>query len=177
MAWFFTKMGFFSAVSKTKGEWQIRARSKKHLENLIKAADLVGQKIQHSLDSDYAYRIRVDADGLHKVVLSIEKSLDYSNVKGMVGRLPGEEKYERLMHRVWSVMSELQPGGAYSSGLKGHFRNDLHETTVGHEAVPAKKQDLPLGESCSGDDESNALEPPASDVARQKRGNGRKRNG
>jgi hypothetical protein len=111
-----SRQGFFSIVKKGgEGEFQIRARAKRHLGNLIRAAHLDGQNIVESMSTDYRYRIIVKADQLHRVFEALEKSIDYDNVKGCIASIPGEEKYEAALHRVWSIMADaLQPTRPYS---------------------------------------------------------------
>jgi hypothetical protein len=152
--WIFGTTFFVSIVKKGgEGEWQVRARARRHLQNLMELANL-DRAIIASTHSDYAYRIIVNAQELHQLFAAMEGSIRYSNVKAAVARVPGEEKYEAAMHRVWSIMADaLQPTRPYS----------------GSRLIDQPERPL-------DDFASNEPEPLVDEVARAKRGNGRKRN-
>jgi hypothetical protein len=148
---------FISIVRKgAPGEWQIRARTRRHLERLIKLAKLDGQKIIATTFSDYAFRVVVSAEDMDKVFSYLRESVSYQNVKSATAAIEGNEKYEQLMHRVWSTMNLLQDRSSDRT-------DNSYEGMLEDDPKPRR--------TSSGDPV-----PPASDVARQKRGNGRKRN-
>ena len=175
MAWLATTMGFYSVVCKGKpGEWQIRARKKGDLENLIRAADLRGQKIIYTENSDYAYRLVVLRDELDRVFEAVENSITYDNVKSAVARTPGQEQHAKLYHEVWSILGRLQSGGPYGQGHVNRQRSLLDserdERTFGDS--PSKRTihatDSHVAHSALDDVE------PTTSTARRKRGSGRK---
>lgn len=142
--WTMTTLGFFSVVIKGKpGEYQIRARQRGDLENLIRAADLRGQKIIATDNSDYAFRIVVLRDELDRVFEALENSITYDNVKSAVGRTPGQEQHASLYHSVWSILGRLQAGGPYGQKTGGHqpqrslLASERDERTLGDS--PAKR--------------------------------------
>lgn len=150
MAWIFSKMGFYSIVLGDHDEWQVRSRSRQHLVNLIKEADLRAQKVVSTPGRDYRYRLYVKAEELSRIFECFSK-IDYRNYKQKLGSTPGMEKFCDAAHKVWAVMATLQ------------------------DAPPWSNRQLPLSDDPKPT--PNALddvEPPAPDVIHAKRGNGRK---
>jgi hypothetical protein len=177
MAWLMTTMGFFSVAAKGKpGEYQIRARQRGDLENLIRAADLRGQKIISTDNSDYAFRIVVLRDELDRAFEAVENSITYDNVKSAVGRTPGQEQHASLYHSVWSILGKLQAGGPYGQRTGGRqpqrslLDSERDERTFGDS--PSKRTihatDSHVAHSALDDVE------PTTSTARRKRGSGRK---
>jgi len=166
--WVFSKWGFVSIVKKgvNGDEWQVRSRSREDLINLIKAADLRGQNVIETFGSDYRYRLVIKADELSLIFDAFESSIDYPNYKTRLSQTPGQEKNCRAAHTVWGVIADAH-GGAYQSGPGGRQRsrlvNDTWERALGDAPPPTH-------------DAQTDVEPPAPDVVRGKRGNGRKRN-
>ena len=81
-------------------------------------------------------------------------------MKFAVGKVPGEEKYEHLLHEVWGTMAKLQ-GGAYG-GFRSSFNGDKwYDSVYGHAPVIKTLQErLPLGESWLGSPLDD-IEPPS----------------
>ena len=159
-------IGFFSVVSKGgPGEYQIRARQRGDLENLIRAADLRSQKIIATDKSDYAFRIVVLRDELDRVCEALENSITYSNFKSAAAMVKGQEQHASLYHQVWSILGKLQQGGPYGQKTGGRQRqlsltaSEWGERTFGHDSVPHS----PLDD----------VEPPRPPMPK-KRGSGRK---
>jgi hypothetical protein len=150
--WIQSVLGAYSVVKKgSAGEWQIRARCRDDLVNLVAAAKLDGQEIIESTVTDYRYRILVDAEKLHKVMCALESSVVYKNFKERVGQIKGMEKHCAAYHSIWSILAHaLQPTRPYS----GARLIDDPERSV---------------------DVASSAEPTAPEVVRGKRGNGRRR--
>lgn len=116
--WIFTRYGFFSAVTSRPipglpqtDELMIRARVKKHLENLIARfpTNLGGKEIHHSDNTDYPYRIYASRSVWSLVMETLGREIDYSNFKGEVADSGlTEPDYEHALHDVWAVMAGLQ---------------------------------------------------------------------
>lgn len=176
--WCFSKFGGYSIVrchGKTN-QWQVRSRSSQDLINLIQRADLRHQKVIETLGRDYRWRLIVGADELSQIFSALESSVDYENYKSCLGRERGMGKLCSAAHRIWSVWAS-EFGGAYQSG--GHERRadmdgDWQRKTFGHDAKPAERESLDLGEKWGGDHSAlHDVEPPPPPMPK-KRGTGRK---
>jgi hypothetical protein len=121
--WIFTKYGFYSTVCARQGDGShgqpvdpdrimVRARVRQHLEALQQRfADLLGgTDIRESDDTDYAYRVFLPKAVWSQVVTELTGEMDYDNFKSKVARHQGSAgaAYERSLHKVWSVMNQLQ---------------------------------------------------------------------
>ena len=121
--WLFTKHGFFSAVCAREGDGKhhqpvdvnrimVRARMREHLEALQKQfADLLGEcEVQTSASTDYAYRLFVPKAVWTRVMAGLAEETDYDNFKSEVAEHQGSAgaSYEAALHKVWSVMHQLQ---------------------------------------------------------------------
>jgi hypothetical protein len=106
--WLFTRYGFFS-ISLFEGKTQVRARTRRHLENLKERFPVLqGCEILVLLENDYRYRISVEREVWDSVFSELGREQTWSNFKNEVGRFGGYDRYERLLHKVWGVMFELQ---------------------------------------------------------------------
>src|SRR5512133_2102462 len=86
--WLCTKLGFYSIVKKGKpGEWQVRARLKQDLENLLVIAK-VKSEIISTPNADYACRAILDWRQIQEVFTALAKSIDYPNFKDKVHETP-----------------------------------------------------------------------------------------
>lgn len=123
--WLFTKHGFYSAVSARKGNGEygqsvdpdrimVRARLAGHLENLKnRFPELIGEcEIKEFKGSDYACRIFVPKSVWGQVAEQLAEETDYDKFKSEVARHQGQKgnEYKNALHRVWSVMNQLQTG-------------------------------------------------------------------
>ena len=114
--WLFTPHGFFS-ITRTRlnpSQMQIRARSRKHLENLQKhftpdeGICLLGQ-ILETPDADYRYRIIAEPATVQILLAKLAEEIDYPNFKNEChGKHPDDTKYHNALHEIWGTMYELQ---------------------------------------------------------------------
>jgi len=121
--WIFTKYGFYSAVCARQGDGghgqpvdpgriMVRARLRTHIEALKdRFSDLLGDcEIKEFVGTDYAFRIFVDKPVWSQVLVGLADDMDYDNFKSEVARFQRRDgdAYEHSLHKVWSVMYELQ---------------------------------------------------------------------
>jgi hypothetical protein len=104
--WLFTTHGFYSVVEhhQIKDRLLIRARKREHL-----AALFVDDKIKHTPERDYHWRVELWKDEWELVLMRLNDGLNYTNFKGAVFRKEGGTDYEHALHRVWAIMEALQP--------------------------------------------------------------------
>lgn len=109
--WLMTQHGFYSIVqnSQTEGEYFIRARVKRDLENL---SQLMGwkKKVLRWASADYRYRLIVSREEMLAATARIAEAIDYSNFKGRIHQLPDQEDKSLAYGRVWATMEALQYG-------------------------------------------------------------------
>lgn len=131
MCWIASRFGWLSIVRKgAPGEWQVRARLKQDLQNVMEAAKLEGQKVIETIDGDYRFRLIVRKDELHRVFEALEVSIDYPNFKNAVAKVRGQERHLHAYHTVWSLMSKLQspPQRSNRRSLWDDVEQGLNET-------------------------------------------------
>ena len=109
--WLMTKHGFYSIVQKKAGEFHLRSRVRKDLENLVERVPLSGAKILSTKEADYPFRIIVGKDEVLAVMECLGETLDYSNFKSQIARTPDQEQKHDLYAEVWSLLSDAF--GAY----------------------------------------------------------------
>jgi hypothetical protein len=106
--WLCTTLGFFSIVKKGQpGEWQVRARVKHDLENLLSTAKL-NLEIIVSPNADYRFRIVLEHDQLLAVFSVLAGSIDYGNFKDEIGRRKDQRTKLDAYHEFWGAMLEVQ---------------------------------------------------------------------
>lgn len=108
--WLFTQFGFYSIVRKQDGI-HVRARVRKDLENLKKAAHLDGDILDWrkpkpgGSKADYPYRIILtDNAALRRIMRVLADTLDYPNFKSQVEATPDQNQREAAYFKVWDVM-------------------------------------------------------------------------
>jgi hypothetical protein len=101
--WLMTKHGFYSIVEKKPGEFHIRARVCKDLENLVERVPLPGGEILSTKEADYHFRIIVGKEEVLEVMQFLGETLDYSNFKNTIGRVPDQESKHDLYSRIWEL--------------------------------------------------------------------------
>ena len=121
--WLFTKFGFFSVVCNNnrpldgsplkgklkvdKGYVAVRARVRKHLENLVAEFGTLGNpSIIDTPDRDYACRIIVPLGVWAVVQNSLAMRIDYHNFKDAAGKEDAE--FARWLSSVWSLGHAVQ---------------------------------------------------------------------
>lgn len=121
--WIFTKYGFYSAVCARQGDGRqhqpvdpdrimVRARVESHLTALQARFPqwLADCPIQSTHSTDYAHRLFVPKAAWAQVLSALATETDYDNFKSEVATHQGKSgaDYEQALHRVWSVMHQLQ---------------------------------------------------------------------
>lgn len=108
--WLFAQFGFYSIVRKQDGI-HVRARVRKDLENLKKAAHLDGDILDWrkpkpgGSKADYPYRIILtDNAALRRIMRILADTLDYPNFKGHVETSPCQRKRDAAYFEVWSIL-------------------------------------------------------------------------
>lgn len=113
--WLFTTLGFFSVTVAQRSRKdarldqrriQVRARSKRHLQNLKKRFPyhVRGKTVRYK-DSDYPYRVYVDRHDWKEVVKALVQDIDYGNFKNAVKEdSRTEPEYLQALHLVWDDM-------------------------------------------------------------------------
>ena len=105
--WLFTKRGFYSIVEKKPGEFHIRARARKDLENLKQLAE-IKRRIVLTRNADYRYRLVVNKIEVLAALASLAADIDYSNFKDRIAADPVQREKLHAYHEIWATMHELQ---------------------------------------------------------------------
>jgi hypothetical protein len=100
-----TKHGFYSIVQKKPGEFHIRSRVRKDLENLGARVPLTGTKIHDTNGADYAHRLVVGKDEVLSVMEFLGETLDYSNFKNKIAATDDQEQKHHLYSQIWGILS------------------------------------------------------------------------
>jgi len=118
--WLMTKHGFYSIVQKKPGEFHLRSRVRKDLENLVERVPLAGTKILDTKSADYAFRVIVGKDEVLSVMEFMGETLDYSNFKSHIARTPDQEQKHDVYADVWSLLSDAFGAYGRSGKLNAH---------------------------------------------------------
>ncbi len=109
--WIFTQFGFFS-VTQTPDRSdliQIRARSRKHLENLkTNFAILERSPIITTPDADYRFRVVCKRWRWEKLSDELAKTVTYPNFKGKVQAAGWCREMLHQLHEIWGIMNDFQ---------------------------------------------------------------------
>jgi hypothetical protein len=122
--WLCTQHGFFSIVQKKPGEFHVRARLKRDLENLL---DVVREKmgpaakrtkgpkptwkIHESLDADYRWRIVCKQCDVILILAAMADAIDYSNFKSRIHDLEDQREKAADYAVLWKGLYLLQQKG------------------------------------------------------------------
>ena len=110
--WLMTRHGFFSIVEKpAKGQFQLRSRERRDLENLLTRVPLPGVELLDTPQGDYAARILLDSAQLAAVMAFLGSTIDYPNFKDRIDST--SDQAHKSYHKVWQVMARAL--GAYGS--------------------------------------------------------------
>ena len=99
-------MAPYSIVQKKPGEFHIRSRVRKDLENLVQRVPLAGAKILDTKSADYAFRIIVGKDEFLAVMEFLGETLDYSNFKNKIADTEDQEQKHHLYSQIWGILSK-----------------------------------------------------------------------
>ncbi len=105
--WLATQHGFYSIVQKSAGQFHVRARCKRDLENLIALAAFEAS-LHHTTDGDYAWRIIVGQQEVSSIMDALSTSIDYPNFKDRIHDKPDQEDKLPAYSRLWSQMLAYQ---------------------------------------------------------------------
>ena len=105
--WLATQHGFFSIVQKPSGQFHVRTRCKKDLENLLALTGLTA-RMHHSKDGDYAWRFVVEHDDVNAIMASLATTIDYPNFKSRIHELPDQKGKLPAYSRLWMQMLSYQ---------------------------------------------------------------------
>jgi len=107
--WIFSKRGFYSIVEDKllPNKWQVRARTRVDLENLINANNLQVKLIE-TPHADYRFRIVVDATQFVSIMSGFAKDVTYTNFKDAVKHVKGQQDKLDILHQIWVLMWKLQ---------------------------------------------------------------------
>lgn len=108
--WLFTVHGFYSIVQKAPGEWHVRARVKRDLDNLKKLTRLRISVEQSYAGSDYPWRMIVGKKAKDIIIQALGDDIEYGNFKGEVGRRPDQADKLPALHEIWAIMAAHQRG-------------------------------------------------------------------
>ena len=116
--WLFTRYGFFSVVNGRRPNRaadphtvMVRARRMAHLRNLqARFPALAAYRVATTPDHDYRYRIVLPKADWLPVLNMLGEEQNWTNFKAETSRHlgPAGADYVHALHRVWSVMHELQ---------------------------------------------------------------------
>lgn len=105
--WLFTRYGFFSVSSFDKRRVAIRARARKHLEQLrhrlpfLKKYDILEDSL-----TDYRWRIIIPRNIWVDAVLTITVEQRWPNFKAEAHRFCPDVRYDDCLSHIWGVMKE-----------------------------------------------------------------------
>jgi hypothetical protein len=120
--WLMTKHGFYSIVEKKPGEFHLRSRVRKDLENLVARVPLPDAAIIDTSSADYACRIIVGKDQVLGVLKFLGETLDYSNFKDKIADTPDQAQKHDVYARIWSILADAF--GAYGRSGKLSARRE-----------------------------------------------------
>ena len=105
--WLCTKYGFYSIVRKQPGEFHIRARVKRDLENL-KTVSEIKRRILVTKDADYRYRMVVNEIEVMAAMTVLGATLDYPNFKSEIAKAEDQRDKLTAYHELWRLMAVFQ---------------------------------------------------------------------
>ncbi len=130
--WIFTRYGFYSAAcAKRDGALDpqtvmIRARCIDHLKSLQRRFPAIADaEILSFAGTDYRYRLIVSKDIWIGIVGELAREQEWSNFKNEAARFQGAAgtDYVHALHKVWSVMNQLQEDTGARPGSRRRQEN------------------------------------------------------
>lgn len=106
--WLMTQHGFYSIVQKQPREYQVRARVRRDLENVLGLMEWEHDIIEGE-GTDYPYRIKIPRYQLLDLLARFGGEIDYDNFKNRIHELPDQKAKSSAYARVWGVMAGVQP--------------------------------------------------------------------
>lgn len=105
--WLCTQFGFYSIIQKKPGEFHVRGRLRKDMENLVKLlkAEL---PIIETKSGDYRYRIICGQADVSKIMAKLADSIDYSNFKSRIHEMPDQADKSNAYSKLWGNLYDLQ---------------------------------------------------------------------
>lgn len=118
--WVFSRYGFFSVTVARANDGKslkqstvvVRARDRRHLENLKRAFpdQLEPYSIQWTPDRDYQCRLVCHRGTWLEVLVGIAEDVDYDNFKDAAGVTNGKwSRYVNTLHSIWGVAHGIAP--------------------------------------------------------------------
>lgn len=105
--WLCTKYGFYSIVQKQPGEYHIRARIKRDLENL-KAVSEIKRRILVTKDADYRYRMVVNEIEVMAALTALAHKLNYPNFKAEIAKTDDQRDKLEAYQEIGLLMADFQ---------------------------------------------------------------------
>jgi hypothetical protein len=124
--WLMTTKGFVSVVEwrtsdkkdKRNGMLVVRARERAHLVALVQLLEAPRPKVTESEGTDYRFRFWIAHDQFAELMAALASTVTYTNFKTAVLQDQGLTPYEQALHKVWAIMSKLQPTPPYTRKVK-----------------------------------------------------------
>ena len=105
--WLATQHGFYSIVQKPAGQFHVRTRCKRDLENLVALA-AIEATMHYTTDGDYAWRIIVGQAEVRAIMAALANTIDYPNFKDRIHEKSDQEDKLPAYSRLWSQMLAYQ---------------------------------------------------------------------
>ena len=121
--WLMTKYGFYSIVQKQPGEYHVRSRERKDIENLMTRLPLAQVRIIESKSSDYPFRIIVKKEDVEAIMKFLGETIDYDNFKNKIDQT--RDQRHKPYHEVWRILAWAL--GAYGRKPRGLKRSKSPE--------------------------------------------------
>jgi hypothetical protein len=123
--WIFTDTGFVSAVRKpwAMDKMTVRARDKQSLAGL---AELSGEVVKTSTDSDYPHRVVVEDTVFKAWLLDNLDKMNYDNFKNQVAKTRGK-KFASILGQVWFAMLEAEDVDRHSGEEEEAWKLEYNE--------------------------------------------------
>ena len=103
--WLFTRYGFYSVSVHDKRQLAVRARAKKHLEQLRNRLPFLKRyEILEDRWKDYRWRLVVPRNVWLDALMTLAVEQHWSNFKKEAARFCPDKIYDEALHSVWGLM-------------------------------------------------------------------------